>query len=151
MSWIKLTIAAAVLTLLAAGVWKTHHVGIVKGRAEIQVKWDAEKEALVEVARRIEDNKREANLGVEREYQKLKKRLADSDRIADDRLREFQAAASASEDATTAIGAVGRGGLELELLRNCGAALTSMGKTADRLEAKIIGLQRYVGRVCLNE
>jgi hypothetical protein len=39
---------AVVLTALAAGAWKAHHSGIVKGRAEVQADWDRAKLQAIE-------------------------------------------------------------------------------------------------------
>ena len=37
-----------VVVLLAAGLWKAHHSGIVKGRAEVQADWDRAKLQAIE-------------------------------------------------------------------------------------------------------
>ena len=54
-----------------------------------------------------------------------------------------------SDDSIAPSGAIGTGGLERELLGQCANALASLAKEADRLESKVVGLQGYVGGVCL--
>jgi cell division septum initiation protein DivIVA len=62
-----------------------------------------------------------------------------------DGLRNDIAAASPAAPVSAASGSTnGTGGLERELLGNCAAALVGMAQAAQRLEAKVIGLQDYV-------
>jgi hypothetical protein len=45
---IRIIAALIIAALLAAGVWKIHHNGIVKGRAEVQSDWDRSKLQAIE-------------------------------------------------------------------------------------------------------
>jgi hypothetical protein len=50
------------VTLLAAGAWKTHHSGIVKGRAEVQADWDRAKFQAIEKREVNRDTARKAEI-----------------------------------------------------------------------------------------
>jgi hypothetical protein len=53
---------AIVLAALAAGAWKAHHSGIVKGRAEVQAAWDDEKRLALESRERNRETARKAEI-----------------------------------------------------------------------------------------
>lgn len=51
-----------VVVLLAAGAWKAHHLGIVKGRAEVQADWDRAKLQAIEKREINRDTARKAEI-----------------------------------------------------------------------------------------
>ncbi len=53
---------AIVLAALAAGAWKAHHMGIVKGRNQVQDAWDDEKRLALESRERNRDTARKAEI-----------------------------------------------------------------------------------------
>ena len=145
--WWKLAAAGMLAVALAGGVWKIRHAGVVAGRAEIQAKWDTEKTALVELARRIEANKIEANRKVDNDYQQIKARAAADKRISDSRLRDFQAAAASS--GTDAATASGGDDPYPRIASECAAALVVLDGYAKDLAGKAGALQGYAREVCL--
>jgi hypothetical protein len=53
---------ALVLVALAAGAWKAHHSGIVKGRAQVQADWDRAKLQAIEKREENRDTARKAEI-----------------------------------------------------------------------------------------
>ena len=149
MPWWKLAAVAALLVVLAGAAWKLRHGGLVAGRAEVQAEWNAAALVASENARLREQAAQKSNERVDREYQTAKTRLAADKRATDDSLRDFQAAIKPDNPTSTSIGAHGTGGLERELLGSCATHFAELGITADRLEAKVVGLQSYINNVCL--
>ena len=147
-SWWKLAAAGALLVALAGGAWKLRHGGLVDGRAEVHAEWNADKLATSENARLREQAAQKSNERVDRDYQKQKA----ADRVAAnataDSLRDFKAALSADNPTSTERGTHGTGGLERELLGHCATTVAELAITADRLEAKVVGLQSYINNVC---
>ena len=141
----RLAAIAAICVALAGGGWWCYS----QGKKTVMAEWTAERLAASENARLREQAAQRTNEGIDRDYQTAKNRLVADKRITDDRLRDFTAINQPDNPTGTASGNHGAGGLERELLGNCAEALTSMGQTADRLEAKIVGLQSYVSKVCL--
>jgi hypothetical protein len=58
----RLVIAAIFVALTAAGLWKVHHLGIVKGRAQVQADWDREKLRAIEKREVNRDTARKAEI-----------------------------------------------------------------------------------------
>lgn len=127
----------------------------VQGAKGVQAEWDADIAqrtslalAASEAARKTEQEL-SAKVGrVDRAYQDQKRATATVAAAAADGLRNLEAIlaapAGASSSAVAASGNYGAGGLERELLGNCAAALTELGKQADRLEGKVVALQEYI-------
>lgn len=133
---------------LAIGLAVSHFTVYRAGKASVRAEWTAEKLAQSEAARQREKGMTIANQGVDRDLQAEKKRrIAAESRLADG-LRDFTATLN-SPDPVTPGRVAGTGGLERELLGQCANNLAAMAQTADRLEGKVVGLQSYVGRVCL--
>ena len=133
---------------LAIGLAFSHFTAYRSGKASVRAEWTAEKLAQSEAARNREKAMTIANQGVDRELQAEKKRRAAAESRLADGLRDFTATLNSSDPATPS-GATGAGGLERELLGQCANHLAGLAQTADRLEGKVVGLQSYVGRVCL--
>ena len=144
--------AAIVLAMFLAGVyWKGH----TSGAKSVQVLWDAD--VAQRTAQALEAEKaaraRESELStkvrkVSDAYSVARKNLDHLAAASSDGLRNLEiilaAPAVASSSPVASSGNHGAGGLERELLGNCAAALTELGKQADRLEAKVVGLQEYI-------
>ena len=159
-SYLRLTVIGLVLLALAAAGWKLRVSGEQAGRAEVQAKWDKEKavqvaDALVASEKRRNDEKalNITNQGITNAYQKEKSRLVAAASSLNDSLQQLKATINspASPNSARAPGANGTGGLERELLGSCAENLSRMAITADRLEAKVVGLQNYVLGVCKSE
>jgi hypothetical protein len=90
---------------------------------------------------------------IEVRYEQIKRRNARSAADAQSELVRLRSTLSlgerpASADSTASPGPHGSAGIERELLGQCAAALVGMAAQADRLEARIVGLQGYVTNVC---
>ena len=138
--WWKLAAAAMLLLVLAGGVWKVKHSGIVQGRAEVQAKWDAEKTALVELAHRTRDNQTQANQKVDNDYQTQKARIAADKRVTDERLREYQAAAA---DSSTAAASSGADDPYRAIADQCTRSIAILDGYAKGVAGKATALQDY--------
>ena len=148
-SWWKLAATGAVVVVIAGGAWKLRHGGLVDGRNEVRTEWNAEKLASNENARLREQAALKNNERVDRDYQTSKNRLIADKRVLDDSLRDLQAAIGAATAPRSSSGNYGTGGLERELLGHCATTVAELAITADRLEAKVVGLQSYITNVCL--
>lgn len=58
----RIVVAALFIALMAAGLWKVHHLGIVKGRAEVQADWDRAKLQAIEKREVNRDTARKAEI-----------------------------------------------------------------------------------------
>lgn len=152
----RLWAAGILAAAFSAGCWKSY----VAGKNSVQKEFDAYRteqtaQALSEsMARRHREEVLQAKVKESSNaYQSEKKRRAADAVAAADSLRDFQAALGGAGDADTAAGngANGTGGLERELLNACSAIVVNLGKEADRLEAKVIGLQDYIKSVGLDK
>jgi len=150
----KLWIAAALAALLLATGFTAHRAG----RAAVRAEWDSDiaqrTAAALEAERQARAREQELQTKVRKAsdaYQAEKTRRAAADRRLDDGLRQFQTILAAPDPASPSSapssGNHGTGGLERELLQSCGAALAELGKTADRLEGKVVALQDYIREV----
>lgn len=129
-----------------------NHRGFQRGKAAVQAVWTADKLAASEATRQREKALTIASTKVDYALQQSKKRDLAAGRAAADSLRSFKAAIAAKPDDTpTPSGAVGRGGLERELLGSCATSLAELAITSDRLETKVVGLQGYVRDVCMSQ
>ena len=137
---------AIVLAVFFAGANLTSYRA---GRANVRAEWTAATLASNEATRQREKALSIANQGVDRDLQIDKARRAAADRATANSLRDFQTALAAIDHPAAPSGANGTGGLERELLSSCATALAELAKEADRLESKVVGLQGYVGGVCL--
>ena len=148
LSW-RVWAGVAIAIALAASHFKAYHAGGVSARAELQAyQLEATQQAAAasEAARKKETA---LNLSLERvkaSYEKTKRDNAALSSALDDSLRQFQSALSdrSLKNPIASIGANGAGGLESELLSACARTLVLLGKEADRLEAKTVGLQDYI-------
>lgn len=147
----RIAAAIAIAVFLAGVYWKGH----TSGAKSVQVLWDADIAA--RTAQALEAEKaaraREQDLStkvrkVSDAYSVARKNLDHLAAASSDGLRNLEtilaAPAVASSGAIASSGTNGTGGLERQLLGNCAAALTELGRQADRLEAKVIGLQDYI-------
>lgn len=144
----RLAVLLAVLLALGAGAWKIRYGGMVAGRAEVQAKWDTEKQALAELAQRTRANQTEANQRIDRDQQAIKARAALDKRVTDDRLRDFQAAA---DSGATATGSSGADDPNPRIADQCAIALATLDGYAKGVAGTAKGLQGYTGQVCLGQ
>lgn len=153
----KVWIAAVVLVALGT----THFAAYRKGRAVVTAEWNQEKAAntakLLEQERSFRKKEQAlvaAKSAAEKRYANEKRKAAtaaSSAQSALDGLRDVIAErdrAVSGADSAASARVNGGAGLERELLGNCAAALTELAAEADRLEARIVGLQSYVKQVC---
>jgi acetoin utilization deacetylase AcuC-like enzyme len=131
-----------------------------KGGQHVQAKWDAAQVETVKATLAAEQAARtkehaliEANNQLEKKYVSLKtitenhaaatraelQRLSDTLDATNSAARQGAAPSPRIDAAAT---------IESELLRQCAAALTGMGASADRLSLQVVGLQSYVADVC---
>ena len=147
-------VAAVILAImLAASHWKAYHAGGASARAELLEMQTEMAQAAAKASEdaRAKETVLQTNLAkVHANYAKVKKDNAALSSSLDDSLQQFQSALGdrSLKNPNGTTGANGAGGLERELLGNCAASLTELGKTADRLENKIVGLQGYIRDVC---
>jgi hypothetical protein len=130
--------AALVVAFFLAG---THWKAYTEGGKSVQAAWDAdkareaaEKIAAIEQARKKEQDLNDKVRRVSNDYQREKA----AHEIAN---------GGAGKDSIGTAGANGTGGLEQELLGNCARTLVRLGQEADRLEAKVVGLQAYIAAI----
>lgn len=153
----RVWIAAVVLVVLGA----THFTAYRAGKAGVQAAWDKERAELVakaleaeQAARKKEQTLVAARQQAEKRYVEERRKAATAALAAQsalDGLRNELAArdrdlAAADSAASTRVNGGAR--LERELLGACATALTDLAAEADRLEARIVGLQGYVKQVC---
>lgn len=132
----------------AAGLAFSHFTAYRSGKAVVRAEWVADKLAESELRRNREKVLAIANQGVDRALQAEKKRRAALERNLADSLRDFQATLNRPyADSPTPSGINGTGGLERELLGTCAKNLAELAISADRLAAKVLGLQEYVNKV----
>ena len=144
--------AALVVAFFLAG---THWKAYTEGGKSVQAAWDADKarEAAEKIAAIQQARKKEQDLNdkvrkVSNDYQREKAAHDATAVQLNDSLRQFEIAnGGAGKDSTSTAGANGTGGLESELLGNCARTLVLLGKEADRLEAKVLGLQAYISAI----
>lgn len=145
--WWNLAAAGMLVVALVGVAWKLHHSGLVAGRAEVQTLWDAEKLALVELARRSLAGKATANQGVDRDLQNRKAATGSINLANDYSVRQFQAAAAARY--SSAAPASGRAdAAATSIASECAAAVTALDGYARQRVDQIAGLQSYVTDVC---
>lgn len=156
----RVWVAAVLLVVLGA----THFTAYRSGKAVVRAAWDKERAELTAKALQQEQSFRKKEQALVAQRQKLEERYAQEKRNAAtaaagarselDRLRDTLAAAPgcpAGGDTAAAGRAAGATRLESELLGHCAQALTDLAAEADRLEARIVGLQLYVKNVCLSK
>jgi hypothetical protein len=161
-----LAIIAAALAL-AGGIKWWEHAAEQRGQQQAQTQAQAQSAteraeqaqqliAAHERARNAERALSHATQEIDRAHQDHKARLDAAARAADDRLRQFQAAATAAAHAASPTphdpdpATPSRtADPSLTIARECAAALTAMGAHADRLAARLGALQDYTHRVCV--
>ena len=145
--WIKLAMITALLTALAAGVWKLHHNGYKAGLAEARAECTADKLAAIETGRILSLAKTKANQGVDRDFQDYKARAAAAGRATADSLRRADDAdARASADTATECRADDP---RPAIARECRSALKQLDDYARSLAGQVAGLQGYASQVCV--
>ena len=156
LSW-RVWAGVAIAIALAASHFKAYHAGGVSARAELQAyQLEATQQAAAasEAARKKET---ELNLSVERvkaNYAKAKRDNLALSGALDDSLRQFQSALGDQtlKNPLASSGTDGAGGHIDNVLRDSASTLAqhlaAVATQADRLEAKVIGLQDYVRLVC---
>lgn len=155
----KVWIAAVLMVVLAS----THYVSYKSGRNRVIAAWDKEKAELTAKTLQAEQEARKKEQALIAARQQSEKRYVDEKRKAEtaalasqsalDSLRNTLASTPsgcpAGADPAAASRAAGVTRLERDLLGACAQALTDLAAEADRLEARLVGLQNYVKDVCL--
>lgn len=153
----RVWVAAALVAILAG----THFTAYRGGKSAVRSAWDKEKAELTAKALAAEQAVRQKEQALVAQRQQAEKRYVEEKRKAAtaalaaesalDGLRNELAARDrdlASADSAASSRADGGARLERELLGSCATALTELAAEADRLEARIVGLQAYVKQVC---
>lgn len=149
--------------VLAAFLAFTHFTAYRSGRAHVRAAWDKDIAVRAEASLKAEQEARAKEQALIKSRQQAEVKYAEEKRKAAaaaagakselDRLRDELAqpapARSTPSDPAAAERAAGAARLERELLGACATALTDLASEADRLEARIVGLQAYVKNVCL--
>lgn len=156
----RVWIAAVILVVLSA----THFTAYRSGKAAVRAVWDKEKAELTAKALAAEQAARTKEQALVVQRQQAEKRYVEEKRKAAvaaagagselERLRNALAERDrelATADSAASSRANGGARLERDLLGNCATALAELGAEADRLEARIVGLQSYVKQVCLKQ
>lgn len=152
-------VALIAFAVLLGGVyWKGH----VTGGKAVQAKWDADIAERSKAALAAEQAARAREQALLAQKQKVEVTYANARKDAAvrasraqselDRLRDELAARdrAAGRDPATSAGTDGAA-TERELFGQCAAALTGLAGEADRLKARVEGLQGYVRQVCQTE
>lgn len=147
--WLALAAAAA----LTAGAWWAVHAHATKhyerGRAEVQAAWDAERIAAEHAARQQEQiYATNARTAADTYAANLARARRGADVVRDERDRLLVAVAG-SGGASGPAGAATPGGTDgtaqlRNVLGECVRTLQALAADADRLEARVVGLQDYV-------
>lgn len=153
----RVWIAATLLAVLAA----THFTAYRSGKAAVRAAWDrdiAQRTAktleLEQAARKKEQALVAQRQQAEKRYVEEKRKAATAALAAQSALDGLRSTLAerdrelATADSATTARVDGGARLERELLGSCATALTELGAEADRLEARIVGLQSYVRQVC---
>jgi hypothetical protein len=153
----RVLIAIALVGILSF----THFAAYRGGKAAVRAEWDKDIAVRAEAALKAEQAARakeqaltQARQQTEVKYVEEKRKAAAAAAAAKsdlDRLRDTLAAPGGEtcRDPGAASRVAGASRLESELLGHCAQALTDLAAEADRLEARIVGLQAYVKDVCL--
>ena len=149
----RIALYIALLCGLFGCIWYAYEWSYQRGVDQTQIEWDADKAERVEAALEasIANRAKEKSLNdkvrkVTDDYQKLQSANAvavlDLERVQ----RDFETALNSrcTENPAATGCANGSGGLEQELLRGCATNLIGLSKAADRLAAKVVGLQSYI-------
>lgn len=132
---------------LAAALAFTHGMAYKSGRAAVRAAWEAEKQIAHEALRQREKALSVANQGVDRELQAEKTRRAAAERLASDRLRDYQAASDRARDTASS------GGIDdpyRDIANQCAEALVRLDQYAQSVAGTARGLQSYARKVCIS-
>ena len=138
----RLWLALALAGMLAF----THFTAYRSGKANMRAAWDAEKLMAQEALRQREKALSIANQGVDREIQAEKSRRVAAERLAADRLRDFQAASNRARDSTASSGADDP---YRAIADQCAGAIEELDRYAQSVAGTARGLQNYAGQVCI--
>ena len=148
--------AAILIAVFLAG---THWKAYKEGGKSVEAAWNAEKltqaNDKLEAVKAARIKEQDLNAKVRKVSDDYRNEKAAHDATAvqlNDSLRQFEIANSgAGKDPARTTGTIGPGGLESELLGNCARTLVLLGQEADRLEAKVVGLQAYIAAIGANK
>lgn len=152
----KLAACAAVLVALSGAAWKFRHGGVLEGRAEIQAKWDKERDEATAAAliasetRRVETEALiTTNTKVINDYIAQKNLRAADAVLSAGKLRDLQATLdrARSQQAPTAAGAAPDP--RLDIIAECSSVAGKLDDKVKSLAGTLTGLQAYVSGVCL--
>jgi hypothetical protein len=149
----RVALYIALLCGLVGCIWYFYEWAYDRGEVHKQAEWDADKAERVQAALEasIANRAKEKLLNdkvrkVSDDYQKLQSANASVALELERVQHDFETALNSrcAENPTATGCANGTGGLEQELLRHCAATLVGISKQADRLEAKVVGLQSFI-------
>lgn len=149
----KIVAIAIFLSALAAGAWKIKHDAYKAGADDVRKEYAALATKAALSAMKTQERLQDAVTQIGERHEKTKRAIAISADAASSELdglrNELAARDSRDTKETAAACRVDAAGAERELLGHCAAHLVGLAKEADRIEAKLIGLQEYVSNVCL--
>jgi hypothetical protein len=149
----KIVAIAIFLGALAAGAWKIRHDAYKEGAQSEITKSAALATKAAISAMKTQERLQDAVTQIGERHEKTKRAIAISADSASSELAGLRGELSArnrrASEETASACRVDAGGAERELLGHCAAHLVGLAKEADRIEAKLIGLQDYVSNVCL--
>lgn len=144
----RLGLVVAAIMFLSGVAWKLHHSGVVSGRAELQLKWDAERaEATVQAAAlRIKAAQETADLQTKADQLKKAKDVQINKLNADlagalERLRDRPERPSAGSVPSDAGAGANTGCTGAQLYRPDSGFLVRLAARADRLRADLAQCQ----------
>jgi hypothetical protein len=144
--------ALLAIILIAAGAWKLRHDGYKAGAADVRQEYAALATQAALAAIKTQERLQDAVQKVGDRHEKTKRAIAataDAAGFELDGLRnELAARDRAADQAPSATSGADAAGAERQLLGACAQTLLGLAKDADRVEAKLTGLQDYVTSVC---
>lgn len=161
--WYLLNARMWIATGIFAALVFSHFGAYRAGRAIVRAQWDTDIAQRAQAAAKAQEQARQreqdlviAKNRAEERYAQEKRKAASAAASAADELRGLRdtlyALGNSSPKNPAAIPRVnGVAGLERELLGACAETLVAMAAEADRLEARLVGLQGYVKEVCLKQ
>lgn len=149
---VKIVAVFIAIALIAGGLWKLRHDSYKAGANSVRQEYAAAATQAALAAIKTQERLQEAVQQVGERHETLKRKNASTAAAAGselDGLRNQLAARDlAATEAASTTGRADGTGAERQLLGHCAANLVELAKEADRIEAKLIGLQDYVRGVC---
>lgn len=151
----RLVLLAVIAAAVAGGLWRVYVKGDTAGYTRAQAEYQAQALEAERQARAAEKRMAETRTEVEKRYAQETRAAAAAADAARSELDQLRVELAGSSGGSTPSNPAAPGrpdgatGLVHELLGHCAEALTGLAGEADRLEARVVGLQAYIRGVCL--